>query len=93
MKYLDLDEFIELGILHEANRHFFHPLGLALEVSEGEDGIKFLSNIWDCRDDEEGVLFTSISKDKISKFKEFSESITKRREGALGFIIQENDLE
>ncbi len=32
-KFLDLKEFVETGYLQEANRLFFHPLGLALAVS------------------------------------------------------------
>lgn len=32
VKYIDIAEFRELGFLQEANRQFFHPLGLALEV-------------------------------------------------------------
>lgn len=31
-KYIDVAEFRELGFLQEANRQFFHPLGLALSV-------------------------------------------------------------
>lgn len=31
-KRIDIAEFRELGFLQEANRVFFHPLGLALEV-------------------------------------------------------------
>lgn len=30
---MDLAEFVSLGYLHEVNRRFFHPLGLALETS------------------------------------------------------------
>jgi hypothetical protein len=33
IKYIDLDEFMEEGFLQEANRKFFHPLGLALQVT------------------------------------------------------------
>lgn len=32
IKYLDLREFLDGGFLQEANRQFFHPLGLALEI-------------------------------------------------------------
>jgi hypothetical protein len=32
IKHLDIKEFRELGFLQEANRLFFHPHGLALEV-------------------------------------------------------------
>lgn len=32
VKRIDIKEFREGGFLQEANRHFFHPLGLALET-------------------------------------------------------------
>lgn len=35
IKYMDLTEFREKGFLQEANRQFFHPLGLALEWDTG----------------------------------------------------------
>ena len=66
-------EFQERGYLQEANRLFFHPLGLALEVTicrhDGRDGSEphdaadcpipdgLFSGCWDNRDDPEGILF------------------------------------
>lgn len=35
IKYMDVEEFRELGYLQEANRLFFHPVGLALEWDAG----------------------------------------------------------
>lgn len=62
IKYMSIREFVELGFLQEANRRFFHPLGLALEVHvEGVsdvDGSYRLGGIWDYRDDPEGIIFT-----------------------------------
>lgn len=58
IKYIDVKEFRELGFLQEANRQFFHPLGLALEVVVDEDGEESLGNIWDYRDDPEGILYS-----------------------------------
>ena len=37
IKRIDIAEFRRLGLLQEANRRFFHPLGLALEVTIGKD--------------------------------------------------------
>src|ERR1700757_4623348 len=40
-RHIDLAEFREQGFLQEANRQFFHPLGLALEmtiITEGGNG-------------------------------------------------------
>lgn len=38
-KRIDISEFRELGFLQEANRLFFHPLGLALETVQDECGV------------------------------------------------------
>ena len=58
MKRIDIDEFRARGYLQEANRLFFHPLGLALEVivDEGDGSVK-LGGIWDLRDEPEGIVF------------------------------------
>ena len=57
IKYMDIKEFREKGFLQEANRMFFHPLGLALEVAINGDGKETLANVWDFRDDSEGLLY------------------------------------
>jgi hypothetical protein len=57
VKRMDIKEFRELGFLQEVNRHFFHPLGLALEVITEEDGSEKLGGIWDYREDPEGIYF------------------------------------
>ncbi len=54
IKRIDIKEFREAGYLQEANRRFFHPLGLALEITRHEDGTETLSGVWDYRDDPEG---------------------------------------
>jgi len=61
-KKMDIKEFCGLGLLQEVNRLFFHPMGLALEVTadKTEDGgfeNYNLSGIWDHRDDPEGIFF------------------------------------
>lgn len=65
VKYMDLVEFMRLGFLQEANRRFFHPLGLALEMEVADDGAVRLSGIWDYRDDPEGIVFGSGAIDAI----------------------------
>jgi len=57
VKRIDIKEFREKGFLQEANRHFFHPLGLALEIIIEDDGSEKLGGIWDYRDDPEGMFF------------------------------------
>jgi hypothetical protein len=37
-KYIAMSEFKEEGFLLEANRQFFHPHGLALEITRVDDG-------------------------------------------------------
>lgn len=58
IRRMDIREFRELGFLQEANRLFFHPRGLALEIVGEEDGTERLGGIWDYRDDPEGIVFT-----------------------------------
>lgn len=66
MKHMDLGEFQAQGYLFEANRRFFHPLGLALELT-ADDGIVRLSGIQDYRDDPEGVIFDEIDSEDAGK--------------------------
>ena len=67
IKRMNIKEFRELGFLQEANRQFFHPVGLALEVIIEEDGSESLGGVWDYRNDPEGLFFGSsvMSQDKI----------------------------
>lgn len=80
IKRMDIKEFREEGFLQEANRLFFHPLGLALEVKVEDDGTETLGGIWDYRDDPEGVAFgpDMIDPEKIQKV----EAEKKRHHGA-----------
>jgi hypothetical protein len=65
VKRMDIKEFREKGYLQEANRLFFHPLGLALEVIINEEtGEEKLGGIWDFRDDPEGLYFDIKNKNK-----------------------------
>lgn len=66
---MSVKDFVEIGLLQEVNRQFLHPMGLALEVVIDDDGTYKFGEIWDYRDDEEGMLF---GKDITSK-KEFAE--------------------
>ena len=67
IKRIDIKEFREKGFLQEANRKFFHPLGLALEIVIEEDGSERLGGVWDYRDDPEGMFFgpEMINQEKI----------------------------
>lgn len=57
-KWIDLKEFVDKGYLQEANRLFFHPLGLSLAVAVDDVGVGVtFHGFMDCRDDPDGVLF------------------------------------
>lgn len=55
---LPLSELVSFGFLQEANRGFFHPLGLALAVVVEDDGSFSELKVFDYRDDPEGVLYS-----------------------------------
>lgn len=56
---MSLQEFIDLGLLQEVNRRFFHPVGLAMAVEYPEDPstTSFTVEILDDRKDPEGFIF------------------------------------
>lgn len=59
IRYIDPLVFIDIGFLQEANRRFFHPLGLALEADPSAGPDVPSMRVWDYRDDPEGIAFTS----------------------------------
>lgn len=97
IKYMDIKEFREEGYLQEANRRFFHPLGLALEIYRDRDGKESIAGIWDYRDDPEGIIFNiaKASKQRQQKFlrcyqnvQEQMEQKKKTRLQRFGFFIE-----
>lgn len=54
VQYIPIADFREAGYLQEANRQWFHPLGLALAADVDAGTL----TVWDCRDDPEGIIFT-----------------------------------
>jgi hypothetical protein len=94
IKYLDIKEFQQKGLLFEANRQFFHPLGLALEINTDEDGKTYLSGIWDYRDDPEGMgygeklLSSDGAYEKAKYVHDLKESKRDVREKTFGAIVQ-----
>ena len=81
IKYIDIKEFRELGFLQEANRKFFHPLGLAIEVIIEEDGSEKLGRVWDYREDAEGNFFgkDTIKQEKVDYVEKLRSSKTNSR--------------
>ena len=90
IKYLDIHEFKDFGFLQEVNRKFFHPLGLALEVSTSAEGVATLGGIWDYRDDPEGMLFGEgmIDENKVKRVHDLLKSKIATRTDILGYHIQ-----
>lgn len=86
-------EFRELGYLQELNRRFLHPLGLALAVIIYENGEERFGEVWDYRDDPEGIVFDpdAIDADKARRI--YTEQVGKqhRRIESLGYDIQPMD--
>lgn len=89
-KKMSVKEFRELGYLQELNRRFLHPLGLALEVVREKDGTEHFGDVWDSRDDPEGMLYgpDMIDADKAERIE--NEYLAKRdvRRQILGSDIQ-----
>jgi len=91
VKYISIKEFREFGFLQEVNRQFFHPLGLALEVTTNDDGSESLGNVWDYRDDPEGIVFDKFDEvdfKKARRVAELREQKAKVRLEIFGFVIQ-----
>ncbi len=77
IKYMDFSEFLELGFLQEVNRKFFHPLGLAIEMTLDDTGkVNGFGRIWDYRDDPEGMFFGEgmITQEKIDNVEKLKQS-------------------
>src|SRR6266498_2549586 len=91
VKRIDIAEFRRIGLLQEANRRFFHPLGLALEVVIDEDGAERLGGIWDYRDDPEGVYFAGDlgpDPDKAAAYDALLEQHREARVAMFGWVVQ-----
>jgi len=90
IKYMDFDEFRELGLLQEVNRKFFHPLGLALEININEETHKAESfgKIWDYRNDPEGIFFGKgmIEQKKIDNVEKLRQSKLLKRSLNKGLL-------
>lgn len=92
IKYMDIGEFIDSGYLQEANRQFFHPLGLALVVACDEDDPDrwWLYGVWDNRDDPEGIVFAdnTLSASKADFVQAQLEGREESRLEAVGYVVQ-----
>ena len=86
VKFLDPKALRDDGYLQEANRQFFHPLGIALELDPATGIIK----VWDYRDDPEGIAFDEKVhlKLKADRLKEIQVARLPGRKQSLGYWIQ-----
>lgn len=91
IKRMSPAEFRELGYLQEVNRRFLHPLGLALEVSiNKEDGTVTFGEVWDYRDDPDGMRFADgmIDGEKAKRIERERSKLAVTRYDILGYEIQ-----
>jgi hypothetical protein len=97
----------DTGLLFEINRRILHPFGLAMEIlyddqggalSEEDAVITMSQNIWDYRNDPEGVLYEPVElitgSEKFKRFLDtFGAAKLKKRAELLGFTIQAPAIE
>ena len=90
VKRMDIKDFRKFGFLQEANRLFFHPIGLALEVIvDDETEEERLGGIWDYRDDPEGILYG----DDVSISRVHIRSIEALKSGKIEARRQHDDVD
>jgi hypothetical protein len=96
IKRITAKEFQADGYLQELNRCFLHPLGMALEVIAEDNGDLKFGEVWDYRDDPEGIAFhvSQLDKDFKEKARKVTEEIIEKystRREKLGYDIQPVD--
>lgn len=87
---MTVKEFRAQGYLQELNRMFLHPLGLALEILEHPDGTESFGEVWDYRDDPEGMVFGPgiIDAEKAERIRREADTKRDVRNRWLGYDIQ-----
>jgi hypothetical protein len=83
--YMDFQEFISRGYLHEINRLVLHPAGLALSLNPAGH-----VSVWDQREDPEGVYFASGTL-SLEKAQNVMNDVLERRGERiklLGYVVQ-----
>ena len=86
MKFISLEQLHRDGILHEVNRTFFHPIGMALSI-DGDTGVL---SVEDHTDDMEGMAFSdgALSREKFEAFVDFAHPRIRARLAGVGFVEQ-----
>lgn len=90
-KRVDIAEWRKSGYLQEANRLFFHPHGLALEVTVADDGTESITGVWDSRDDPEGIVFGEVSAEFVANVEADAERHREARIRLMGAAVQPVD--
>jgi hypothetical protein len=90
IKKIDIAEFREKGYLHELNRRFLHPLGLALAIDVDSNGKETLAYIWDYREDPEGIYYDEdlLDPEKTEHIEQIWDARMAARIAALGYMVQ-----
>ena len=90
MNDANLKEILEFGYIQEANRQFFHPLGLALYISFDENDNPTHVGIMDSREDDEGFNFADgvLNPDKTIRIAVEQSKRENTRKTKLGYNIQ-----
>lgn len=90
IKRLSVAEFRALGYLQEVNRLCLHPLGLALEIVVEDDGSERFGEVWDYRDDPEGMEFgpDMIDAENADRIRGEYEAKRAVREAMFGSTVQ-----
>lgn len=88
---LDPLDALKYGLIQEANRQFFHPLGMALAVVEFDDGQPPYLELH-VSDDPEGMAFDrlddGLSEVKAKLVAARLQAISGPRTARLGFVVQ-----
>jgi hypothetical protein len=94
-KRMSIREFREFGFLQEANRLFFHPLGIGLEVIVDYEGVERLGGIWDYRHLPDGMCYSThqIEQDEIDRVEKLFNSKKENRIALWGTPYQQIDKE
>lgn len=75
MPMMDIQEFVDLGLLQEVNRAFLHPRGLALVVEESGEGDARLVGIWDSREEPDGIAYLWGQDEAESAWRKYQSSM------------------
>lgn len=98
ISFINLEEFEREGFMQEANRTFFHPLGLSLAIVDLPDGQRVFG-VLDGRMDPEGFWFDFRNTDehlsfvrRVANVGRWINARREARERLLGYWVQPSTL-